>query len=109
MDAKPHHRRWFQFGMPTLMVAAAICAVVAFVLFTGPISREEFNRIRLGMTQEDVQSILGKPDRTQQLGRGESWGYRRYWIDWSKEDHYVLHFNSRGIVTSAITFSANRF
>jgi hypothetical protein len=69
-------RKWI--GLFALLVVVAAC-----VIFLGPrlfpSSREQrFERVDLGMSEEEVLAIMGKPEGIMQIGNGNSslacWG-----------------------------------
>src|SRR5262245_60807911 len=57
------HRRWWLFvGLTVLMVLSAALTLPAVASRHGRhIKRENFERIELGMTQGEVEAILGQP------------------------------------------------
>lgn len=63
------NRRWLLFSLPTRpvlpMVFGAIVAACLAVPLAGmgghPISMANLSRVRVGMTEEDVEQVLGSP------------------------------------------------
>jgi hypothetical protein len=106
MDEKHRCRPRFQFGLRTILILAVICGVVALLSLTGPTSTTNFGGVKPGMSRDEVRAILGEPDELQHTGTAartrEIWRYGRYWINWSDDIRYEIHFNHRGKVTTAI-------
>lgn len=71
---------------------AGICAV--YLAFSGcsmglpPVSAANQNRIQVGMTTEQVQSILGRPSHISCDDEGHPWGYR-YSSPWLWQSFHV--------------------
>ncbi len=73
------------------VVALACLVILGAALLTacGP-SDADFNKVEIGMTSEEVRSIMGEPDgKTQVLGAAEQWVYK---------DKYVIQFALNKVV-----------
>jgi hypothetical protein len=69
----------------TIAVLVVLFVAVAFVLWprTDPITQENFDRIRAGMSRAEVEAILGGPP-------GD---YRSAWTDWPQNANDADDFN----------------
>jgi len=54
-------RKWPWRMALTICLIAAIGAALYFLRPTDPVSEENFERIQIGMTEDDVEAILGRP------------------------------------------------
>ena len=56
--AKPKNRRLLRFSLRSLLLLTFVCAVVAFY-FARKLKVENFDEINVGMTQDEVERLLG--------------------------------------------------
>lgn len=63
-------------------------------------STVKINKIELGMTKEDITSLLGKPKYRNAWAQGEQWGYNKTvgTIDESEKVLLVICFDANGRV-----------
>jgi hypothetical protein len=73
---------WSCSFRPLTLIAA--CALLAAC--GSPINQDNFNKIQTGMTLEEVQSILGKPDESSSANFGTISGGAATW----KHDEVVI-------------------
>src|SRR5206468_3745584 len=78
---------------PSMTMSRLIACIVACAALWGcavnlgpnvpPRSDDLFARVQRGMTQQEVQGLLGRPDNTMDFSRNSttSWGYY-YWDTW---------------------------
>lgn len=96
-------------GVPKLL--AALATVLALVGCVNPafvgmknyweLHTEDIQRLKPGMTQAEVQEILGKPPwRLNFPQRDEEiWSYR--YLDYHTRMRSSVHFDGRGVLTKA--------
>lgn len=60
-------------------VAAALLAALALAACGSRVSQENFDRIKAGMTKDEVVAILGKPDETSGFSLGSLSGESASW------------------------------
>lgn len=73
------------------IVALLFVVILGSALLTacGP-SDSDFNKVEIGMTTQEVRSIMGEPNsKTQVLGAAEQWIYK---------DKYVIQFALNKVV-----------
>ena len=73
------------------IVALLFVVILGTALLTacGP-SDSDFNKVEIGMTTQEVRSIMGEPNgKTQVLGAAEQWIYK---------DKYVIQFALNKVV-----------
>jgi hypothetical protein len=85
-----------------LALAAALCACAA----QGPYrvrNEQVFGAIAIGMNQQEVERLVGRPDETLPLPyNGISWDYR-YWDGWGYYALYSVSFDAQGVVTGKLS------
>ena len=89
--------------------AALAAALLGCAADGGPARSDEiFARIDPGMTQEQVDRLLGRPDETMRfpLSNTVSWDYR-YWDTWGYMAMYHITFGADGRVASKISQRLN--
>jgi outer membrane protein assembly factor BamE (lipoprotein component of BamABCDE complex) len=71
--------------LPLILLAASICWFVFshYIMDYPPVSQEKIDSLRIGMTREQVMSVLGKPSLRREGGN--------YWIYSRPELWYALH------------------
>ena len=79
-----------------LLVMFVVGAAVCFRAFSDPVPREHLHRLQKGMTQAQVQSVLGPPTKIYDSGQ---WTYERPLvfgyvnIHWQGDGTYDGEFN----------------
>jgi hypothetical protein len=77
------------------------CPTVLFLIMGDPISKSKWDRIKIGMTKEQVTEILGPPDATEGTWQFEYHGFLN--VGWVEFD-----FDQEGYLTSKNDESVNR-
>ncbi len=101
LDSESHRRR--KRGALLILVSGLVpflCClgpphVVRLVYGNYPIGRYPNNKIREGMTTDEVAAILGPPHERMKSGGAESW---YYWIDSFGMGWFGVRFGSNGRV-----------
>ncbi len=62
----------------------------------------KINQVEIGMTKNDIQHLLGKPQFKNANENGEEWGYRKMVgeIAGPEEMLFIVSFNGNGEVTA---------
>ena len=75
----------FRFGIRALLVAVAVCAVLALLFSWLPntITSSELQAVNIGMTKDEVRAVLGEPTSIWRLesapdGAEEAWYYAQW-------------------------------
>jgi hypothetical protein len=91
--------------VPVLLAAAlAGCAAIAP---SAPRSDELFGGIRAGMTQAEVERLLGRPDETMRFSRDAlAWDYR-YMDTWGYFSVFSVTFDAQGVAVSRLSWRTN--
>ena len=84
--------------VPVLLGVVVLGAIAAFCIraFSDPVPTELLHRLKKGMTQDEVRSILGPPTT---IHEGGQWTYKRVLvfgyvaIHWQSDGTYVGEFN----------------
>jgi hypothetical protein len=72
-----------------------------------PRSDEIFNGIQLGMRQDEVQRLLGRPDETMRFSRDAiAWDYR-YMDTWGYFAVFSVTFDAQGVAVSRLSWRTN--
>ena len=58
MNIKPRKRRFLQFSLRFLLLITLLCTLAAFY-FGRKLNVQNFDRVKVGMTQKDVEHLLG--------------------------------------------------
>lgn len=80
----------------TVVAAAVMLAGLCLRAFSDPVPMERLNRLRMGMTQHEVQAVLGPPTKTY---GSSQWTYQRPLvfgfvnIHWRDDGTYDGEFN----------------
>ena len=60
-----------------MVVTLGLTAIVCLRLFSDPVPMERLHRLRKGMTEDEVRSILGPPTKVYDSGQ---WTYQRPFV-----------------------------
>jgi outer membrane protein assembly factor BamE (lipoprotein component of BamABCDE complex) len=97
-------------AVASLAVAALTCGCAGGPLANGgpPRSDEVFSHIAAGMTKDDVQRLIGRPDDTMRfpLSNTVAWDYR-YYDTWGYMAIFSVTFSPDGRALSKITTRVN--
>ena len=92
--------------LPSLVLAAAL-AGCAMLPPDPPRSDEIFGGVRLGMSQQEVVRLIGRPDETMRFSRDAvSWDYR-YMDTWGYFAMFSVTFDAQGIAVGRLSWRTN--
>jgi len=80
----------------TILVVALGFVALAIRAFQQPVPRQKLDSLKLGMSKEEVRTVLGPP--TKEYGHGQ-WTYSRPLVfgfvnlHWDEEGNYPGHYN----------------
>lgn len=75
-------------------IAATILSFTFWSMCASPVPRSTMDKIKLGMSKETVQSILGQPYKIYKINKGEEWIYGHD-LKWQ---HFSVYFSEGGTV-----------
>ena len=85
-----------------LVLIAALSACAAQAPYRAR-TDQVFSAIQLGMSQQEVERLIGRPDETLPLPfDGISWDYR-YWDGWGYYALYSVGFDAQRVVVSRLS------
>ena len=85
-------------GIKALLVSVILVAIgLAYLASESPVSKSKLNRLREGMTTNEVVEVLGPPSYALSLPPGSPlvWdydGFRLLRVNFDKQDRYVGHY-----------------
>ena len=89
------------------LVLAAALAGCAMLPPDPPRSDGIFNGIRIGMSQQEVERVLGRPDETMRFSRDAiAWDYR-YMDTWGYFAVFSVTFDAQGIAVGRLSWRTN--
>jgi outer membrane protein assembly factor BamE (lipoprotein component of BamABCDE complex) len=89
------------------LVAAAVLAGCAMLPPDPPRSDEIFGAVRLGMSQQEIERMLGRPDETMRFSRDAiSWDYR-YMDTWGYFAMFSVTFDAQGVAVGRLSWRTN--
>ena len=89
-----------------LLLAAALAGCAALPQHASR-SDELFDGVRPGMTQSEVERLLGRPDETLRFSRDAlAWDYR-YMDTWGYFSVFSVTFDARGVAVSRLSWRTN--
>jgi hypothetical protein len=89
------------------LVAAAVLTGCAMLPPDPPRSDEIFSAVRLGMSQQEVERMLGRPDETMRFSRDAiSWDYR-YMDTWGYFAMFSVTFDAQGVAVGRLSWRTN--
>ena len=72
-----------------------------------PRSDEIFGAVRIGMTQQQVERLVGRPDETMRFSRdATSWDYR-YTDTWGYFAVFSVTFDAEGVAVGRLSWRTN--
>lgn len=90
-----------------LLLLAAVLGGCAMLPPDPPRGDDIFNGVRLGMTQGEVQRLLGRPDETLRFSRDAlAWDYR-YTDTWGYFAVFSVTFDAQGTAVSRLSWRTN--
>ena len=92
--------------LPVLLLGAALAGCAALPP-DPPRSDEIFNGIRLGMTEREVERLLGRPDQTMRFSpQAIAWDYR-YMDTWGYFAVFSVTFDAQGVAVGRLSWRTN--
>ena len=91
-------------GMKSIaaLLTTALCACATQEPYRAR-NEQVFGTILIGMSQQEVERLVGRPDETLPLPyNGISWDYR-YWDGWGYYALYSVSFDAQGLVTGKLS------
>lgn len=86
----------------SLVIVAALCACASQAPYRAR-NEQVFAGILIGMSQQEVERLVGRPDETLPLPYGGiSWDYR-YWDGWGYYALYSVSFDAELVVTGKLS------
>ncbi len=90
-----------------LLLLAAALGGCAMLPPDPPRSDEIFGAIRVGMTQQEVQRLLGRPDETMRFSADAvAWDYK-YMDTWGYFAMFSVTFDGRGVAVARLSWRTN--
>jgi hypothetical protein len=92
--------RWLLLGLLLACIVGVVLVVLALLPPTPGITKENFDRIEVGMTRAEVEAILGGPAN----GWAPAWGNMRLeneWVDNASGDAATVNFDENNRVVGA--------
>ena len=91
----------------SLAFAAGVLAGCAALPPDPPRGDQVFAAIRVGMTQPEVERLLGRPDETMRFSRDAiAWDYR-YMDTWGYFAVFSVTFDAQGVAVSRLAWRTN--
>ena len=94
MDVTAHRAQVPVHGKPRRVRAILFCLTLVSLL-SQCVTNGDFNRLRAGMTKQEVLATVGEPDQTSRSMGTESWTYR-YMQPFEGHQIRTLDFGSHG-------------